>query len=146
LSLQALYRALPGQFLQFREWRIGSAGTGLAGVFDDAVEPAVDEEKGAFARLAVAAIGFAWAEPKANHVAQPSADDALDRLGHDGVAHADGVVEVGPHERNDFAPVVVGKGLVGDAAVVGKSDGLAVVAGGTGRKRHRQQHHRRNFG
>ena len=116
MSLQALYRALPGQFLQFREWRIGGAGTGLAGVFDDAVEPAIDEEKGAFARLAVAAIGFAWAEPKANDVAQPSADDALNRLGHDGVAHADGIVEIGFQKRQHFGAVIPGKWLAGDAA------------------------------
>src|SRR5215204_6532754 len=81
-------------FLQFREWRVRHPRTGLDGVFDDAVEAAVDEEDGAFTRLAVAAVGFARAEPEADDIALPPADDALDRLGHDGAAHADGIVEI----------------------------------------------------
>src|SRR5258705_3043888 len=68
-------------FLQFGEWRVRHPRTGLGGVFDDAVEAAVDEEDGAFTRLAVAAVGFGRAEPETGDIAQPPANDALDRLG-----------------------------------------------------------------
>ena len=119
--------------LQFREWRVRHPRTGLDGVIDDAVEAAVDEEDGAFTRLAVIAVGLARAEPEAGEIAQPSTDDALDRLGHDGVAHADGIVEIGPQKRQHFGAVILGKRLAGDAAIVGKGDRLAVIAGGTGR-------------
>src|SRR3954463_8367498 len=75
-------------FLQFHERRVRHPRTGLDGVFDDAVEAAVDEEDGAFARLAVNAVWLPRAEPETGEIAQPPADDALDRLGHDSVAHA----------------------------------------------------------
>src|SRR6266508_2161025 len=74
---------LSRHFLQFREWHISHPRTGLDRVFDDAVEAPVDEEDGAFTRLAIAAVGFARAEPETGDIAQPSADHALDRLGHD---------------------------------------------------------------
>src|SRR5262245_50968083 len=90
---------LPRHLLQVREWRVCRARTGLDGVFDDAIEPAVDEENGALARLAIATVGFARAKPQTNDIAPPPAHHAFDRLGHDGVAHADGVVEIGFQER-----------------------------------------------
>src|SRR5512134_1930819 len=99
------------QFLQFRKWRVRHPRTGLDGVFDDAVEAAVDEENGAFTRLAVAAVGLARAEPETGEIAQPPADDALDRLGHDGVTHADGIVEIGFQKRQHFGAVILGKWL-----------------------------------
>src|SRR6266403_2052040 len=44
---------LPRHLFQVGEWRIYRAGAGLAGVFDEAVKPAVDKENRAFARLTV---------------------------------------------------------------------------------------------
>src|SRR3954452_5207680 len=99
--------------LQVREWRVRHPRTGLDGVIDDAVEAAVDEEHGAFTRLAVIAIGLARAEPETGDIAQPPTDDALDRIGHDGVAHADGIVEIGLQKRQHFGAVVLGKRLAG---------------------------------
>src|SRR5213083_2501950 len=148
-DLRAFYETranLSRHFLQFREWRVRHPRTGLDGVFDDAVEAAIDKEDGAFARLAVAAIGLARAEPETGEITQPPTDDALDRLGHDGVAHADGIVEIGLQKRQYFGAVIFGKWLAGDAAIVGKGNRLAVIAGGTGRQHDRQQHHRHDFG
>src|SRR5436309_1182694 len=133
-------------FLQVREWRVRYPRTGLCSVFDDAVKAAVDEEHGAFTRLAIAAVGLARAEPETGDIAQPPTDDAFDRLGHDGVAHADGIVEIGLQKRQYFGAVIFGKWLAGDAAIVGEGDRLAVIAGGTGRQHDRQQHHRHDFG
>src|SRR5437868_1129686 len=98
-------------FLQFRKWRVCRPRAGLDGVFDDAVKAAVDEEHGAFMRLAVATVGFARAEPEADDIALPPADDALDRLGHDGAAYADGIVEIGLQKRQHFGAVIFGKRL-----------------------------------
>ena len=134
------------QFFQVREWRVRHPRTGLDGVIDDAVEAAVDKEHAALTRLAVAAVGLARAEPETGDIAQSPADDALDRLGHDGDAHADGVVEIGLQERQHLGAVIFGKRLAGDAAVVSIGDRLAVIAGGTGRQHDRQQHHHREFG
>src|SRR2546429_6545112 len=127
-------------FLQVREWRVRHPRTGLCSVFDDAVEAAVDEEHGAFTRLAIAAVGLARAEPETGDIAQPPTDDALDRLGHDSGAHADGIVEIGLQKRQYFGAVIFGKWLAGDAAIVGKGNRLAVIAGGTSRQHDRQQH------
>ena len=93
----------------------------------------------------MAAIGLARAESETGEITQPPTDDALDRLGHDGVAHANGIVEIGFQKRQHFGAVIFGKRLAGDAAVIGKRDRLAVIAGGTRRQHDRQQHHRREF-
>src|SRR6266850_7496223 len=52
------------------------------------------------------------------------------------------IVQVGFHERQDFAAIVVWIGLVGDAAIVGEADAPAVIAAGAGRERDRQQQDR----
>ena len=111
----------------------------------DAIEPAIDKENPALARLAIAAVGFARAEAQADDIAQPAADDALDRLGHAGLADADRIVEIAAHEGQNFGAEIHRIGLVGDAAIVGKRDRPAFIAGSTSRKHDRQQQDRRKF-
>ena len=62
-----------------------------------------------------------------------------------GVVHADGIVEVGPHERQNFGVVVGGKWLVGDAAIVGVADDPAVATARTARERDREQQNGRTL-
>src|ERR1700731_881827 len=83
-------RTLSRHLLQVRKRRVDRAGTGLAGVLDHAVEPAVNIENGAFARAAITAVGFARGKAQAADIAPPPADGTLHRLGHRGVMHADG--------------------------------------------------------
>src|SRR6185437_15700058 len=56
---------LARHFFQVGERRVDRAGAGLAGVFDDAVEPAVDKENRALARLTIVAVGVACGEADA---------------------------------------------------------------------------------
>src|SRR3979490_1353161 len=85
-------KRIPGRLarhlFQIGERRVDRAGAGLAGVFDDTVEPAVAKENGALARLTIVAFGVARGEAQATDIAQPPADCALHRLGHGGVTHA----------------------------------------------------------
>src|SRR6267142_6207604 len=82
-------RTLPRHPLQIRECRIGRAGARLDGVFDHAVEAAVDKESSAFTRRFVAAIGIVCAETQTDDIALPPADDALNRFGHDSITDTD---------------------------------------------------------
>ena len=92
------------------------------------VEPAVDIHDGALARIVIAAVGIAHREPQAGDVAQPTADGTLYRLGQGGLAHADGIVEIGLQERQQFGAVIVGVWLIGDTFVIGVADAPALVA------------------
>jgi len=134
---------LPHHFPQRRKRRIDDTGARLAGVLNDTIEPAVDKENGALARLLIGTGGIPRGKAQATDVAQPTADDTLHRLRHGRVAHANGVVEVSPHERQDFSRVVGRVWLFGAAAIVGIGDAFAVVAARAGRKRERQQQDRR---
>src|SRR5260221_8391959 len=95
-------RALSRQLFHVGKWGIDHANAGFAGVFDEPVEPAIDKENAALTRLAIAAVGFARAEAQAGDIAQPPADDALDRLRHPGVMDARRIVQIALHERQHF--------------------------------------------
>src|SRR5260221_13299835 len=89
--------ALPRQLFHVGKWGIDRASAGFAGVFHEPVEPAIDKENPALTRLAIAAVGFARAEAQTGDIAQPPADDALDRLGHRGLMDAGRIVEIALH-------------------------------------------------
>ena len=131
--------ALARQLFQIGKRRVERASTRLAGVFDDAVEPAVDKEHGALTLLAVGAVGFPRGKAQAADIALPAPDHPLHRLRHQPVMNRCRIVQVGLHERQDFAAIVVRIGLIGDAAVVRVADAPAVIAAGAGRKQDRQQ-------
>jgi len=98
---------------------------------------------GAFARATITAVGFARGEAQAADIAHPPADGTLHRFGHRAVMHADGIVEISFHERQQFGAVVLGKWLVGGAGIDVDGGFPAVVAAGAGRERDRQQQDRR---
>src|SRR5712664_3555244 len=131
-ALSFLTDTLARQLSQLREWRIDRAGTDVAGVLDHTVEPAIDIENRTFAHLAIRTIGFARRKAQTTNIAQPSADGPLHRLRHRSVMHADGIVEIGLHERQHLGAIVVRIWLVGDAAIVGVADAPAVVAARAG--------------
>src|SRR6185312_4035474 len=114
----------------------------IAGILDHAVEPAIDIEYAAFALSAITAVGFTRGKAHAADIAQPSADGTLHRLGHRSVMHADGIVEIGLHERQQFGAMIFGERLVGAAVVYVEGGISAVLAAGAADERHRQQQHR----
>src|SRR4029079_4125497 len=69
-SRKACPGRLPRHLFQIGERCVDHAGAGLAGVVDVAVEPAVDKDNRALARLTVAAIGVARGESQATDIAQ----------------------------------------------------------------------------
>src|SRR5260221_13614867 len=89
--------ALSRQLFHVGKRGIDHASAGFTGVFDEPVEPAIDKENAALTRLAIAAVGFARAEAQTGDIAQPPADDALDRLGHRGLLDAGRIVEIALH-------------------------------------------------
>src|SRR6266446_7809460 len=136
-------QALARQLSQLRKRRINRAGANIAGVLDHAVEPAIDVENGAFAQLAVTAVGFTWGKTQAADITQASADGALHRLGHRGIVYAAWIIEIGFHERQQFGAVIVGIRLAGNASIVGIGDASALIAAGASRERDRQHQDRR---
>ena len=135
--------SLARQLFQLRERSVGRAGAEIAGILDHAVEPAVDIENGALAQLAISAGGLARGKMQATDVAHPPPDGALHRFGHRSIMDANGIVEIGSHERQQLGTIVVWKTLDGGPAIVAEGRAWAVIAARTGSERNRQQQDRR---
>src|SRR3954469_10744592 len=103
--------ALPRHLFKFWKGYVNRARAQLAGAIDDAIRPAVDENHGAFPHGLVGAVGLAWGEVQAADIELPTADLALHRLGHAGITHADGVVQIAAHQGQRVAAEIVGKRL-----------------------------------
>ena len=63
---------LPQHFAQRRKRRIDGTGARLVGVFKDTIEPAVDKENGALARLLIGTGGIPRGKAQATDIAQPT--------------------------------------------------------------------------
>ena len=63
-------RRLTRQLFHLGEWRIGRAGAEFGAIFNHPIEPPIEKENRAFARLTIAAVGFAHRVTQAKPVTE----------------------------------------------------------------------------